>query len=114
MRTNILTLVGFVTIMFLLAGCGGGTSNNEYLGKLPGIAKKYAEKIDKKKKDLKECTDMQKSFKLHKELELLGDEADKSIAEYMASNPVPKVPFEKRGTVRRSVEVFLGAGGVNV
>ena len=42
MRTNILILVGFVTIMFLLAGCGGGTINNEYLGKLPGIAKKYA------------------------------------------------------------------------
>jgi hypothetical protein len=96
MRTNILILVGFVTIMFLLAGCGGGTINNEYLGKLPGIAKKYAEKIDEKKKNLKECTDMQKSFELNREIELLGDEADKSIAEYMASNPIPDVPFEQK------------------
>ena len=64
MKNNILILLGFVTIAFFHASCDGGTNAsdtyyNKYLGELPGIAKKYTEKIDKKKKDLKECTDFE-------------------------------------------------------
>jgi len=85
-----------LSIIFLLANCGGGTSTNEYLGKLPGIAKNYTEKIDKKEKELKECTDMGKAFKLDNEVKSLGDEADKAIEEYLAKNPLNALPFEQK------------------
>ena len=85
-----------LSIMFLLANCGGGTSTNEYLGKLPYIAKKYTEKIDKKEKELKECTDMGKAFKLDNEVKSLEDEADKAIEECLANNPLNALPFEQK------------------
>lgn len=85
-----------LSIIFLLANCGGGTSSNEYLGKLPGIAKKYTEKIDKKEKELKECTDMGKAFKLDNEVKSLEDEADKAIEECLANNPLNALPFEQK------------------
>ncbi len=97
---NLLKKTGLATIslsiIFLLSNCGGGTSTNEYLGKLPGIAKKYTEKIDKTEKKLKECTDMAKAFKLDKEIKLLDDEADKAIEEYLANNPLNALPFEQK------------------
>ncbi len=104
MRTNIIIPIAFVTIMFFYAGCGSGTINNESLGKLPGIAKMYAEKIHEKEKDLKECTDMKISFKLNREIELLGDEAHKSIAEYLSSNPIHHVPFEQDADYRFKIK----------
>lgn len=113
MKNNILILLGFVTIAFLHASCDGGTNAsdtyyNKYLGKLPGIAKKYTEKIDKKKKDLKECTDFEESFKLSKELELLDDEVDKAIDEYLASNPITNVPFEQKADYQFKIkEVWI-------
>jgi hypothetical protein len=113
MKNNILILLGFVTIVFLHASCGRGTNAsdtyyNKYLGKLPGIAKKYTEKIDKKKKDLKECTDFEESFKLSKELELLDDEVDKAIDEYLASNPITNVPFEQKADYQFKIkEVWI-------
>jgi hypothetical protein len=97
---NSLKKIGLATIslsiIFLLTNCGGGTSTNEYLGKLPGIAKKYNEKIDKKEKELKECTDMGKAFKLDNEVKSLEDEADKAIEEYLVNNPLIALPFEQK------------------
>ncbi len=97
---NLFKKTGLATIslgiIFFIASCGGGTSTNEHLGKLPGIAKKYTEKIDKMEKELKECTDMQKAFKLDKEIKLLDEEADKAIEEYLASNPLNAFPFEQK------------------
>ncbi len=81
---------------FLFISCGGGSDSivkNEHLGDLPGIAKNYLDKIDAKKKELKENTDRDKAFKLAKEVELLDDEAENMVKEYLTSNPITKVPF---------------------
>jgi len=124
MKNNNLTLLGFVTIVFLLASCDGGTSvsdtyHNKYLGKLPGIDKKYTEKIDKKKKDLKECTDFEKSFKLSKELELLKEERKTKIEEYVSANPLTKpLPFEPLSvtvyTIKDVTINKVSAGNLNI
>ena len=97
---NVLKKIGLTTIglsiIFLLANCGGGTSTNEYLGKLPGIARKYSEKIDKKEKEIKSCTDMAKAFKLDKEKNELEDEADKAVKECLTNNPLTALPYEQK------------------
>lgn len=93
------TIIG-VSVLFLLLSCGDGGSgaaSNEYLGDLPGIAKKYSEEIDGLKKDLKESTDMEESFELDKEIDLLEEKSDKAIEEYLANNPITKIPFEQQG-----------------
>jgi len=89
-------LSGLIVVLFLW-GCGGGsTSTNPYLGKLPGIAKKYKNDIGNKKKELAECTDMSKAFKLDKEIKLLKNESATSIREYLINNPIVNVPFEQK------------------
>lgn len=93
-KTGLATIC--LCIIFLLASCGGGTSTNEHLGKLPGISKKYTEEIEKKKLELKECTDLQKAFKLDKEVKLLDEEGDMAIKEYLASNTLNTFPFEQK------------------
>ncbi len=91
-----LLLSGLVVALFL-SSCGGGSvSTNQYLGKLPGIAKKYTEKIDTKKKEIEACTDMNKAFKLNKEVKALDKESDKAIEEYLKSNPPKALPFEQK------------------
>ena len=88
-----------LSVVILLENCGGEsgvTTSNKYLGKLPGIAKKYTEKIDKIEEDIKECTDMTKAVKLDKERDLLDDEADKAVKEYLANNPLNALPFEQK------------------
>lgn len=60
--------------------------------------------MDKKKKDLKECTDFEKSFKLSKELELLKDEADKAIEEYLASTPLKNLPFDQKADYKFTIK----------
>ncbi len=87
---------GLIVALFLW-GCGGGsTSTNPYLGKLPGIAKKYKDEIGNKKEKLVECTDLKKAFKLDKEIKLLKKESATSIKEYLVSNPITNVPFEQK------------------
>ncbi len=91
-----LILSGLIVTLFL-SGCGGSsTSTNQYLGKLPGIAKKYQDKIGNKKKELQACTDLEKAFKLDKEAKILAKEADEKIAEYLAGNPITNIPFEQK------------------
>ena len=92
--TGLATII--VSIIFFLASCGGGTSTNESLGKLPGMAKKYTEKIDKMKKDLKECTDMQKAFKLDEKIKTFKDESTKAFEEQLANNPLNALPYEQK------------------
>ena len=97
---NVLKKIGLsaigLSIIFLLANCGGGTSTNEYLGKLPGIAKKYTKEIDNKEKEIKTCTDMAKAFKLDAEKKELKDEADNAIKEYLTNNPIATLPYEQK------------------
>ncbi|NOX90640.1 MAG: hypothetical protein GXO77_16680 [Calditrichaeota bacterium] len=105
MKSNILIISAFVIIAFFLANCGGGeTSNNGYLGKLPDIAKNYGDKMAKVKKEIKECTDLGEVFKLTKEKKLLGEEADKAVEEYLASNPITDVPFEQKADYRFKIK----------
>jgi len=98
-----LTIIG-INVVLLLVCCGGETSSNKYLGKLPGIAKEYSEDIDGLKKDLKESTDMAESFSLDKEIDLLEEESDKAIEEYLASNPITNIPFEQQGDYQFTVK----------
>lgn len=84
------------TMIFLIS-CGGGSStkDNEFLGKLPSIEKNYANQLDEKEKEIKECTDMKDAYKLEKEKKLLKEEKKKAIAEYVAAYPLNKdLPFQ--------------------
>lgn len=98
MKKIVLAIICLSVVIFLenCGGEGGVTTSNKYLGKLPGIAKKYTEKIDKIEKNIKECTDMAKAFKLDKEKDLLDDEADKAVKEYLTNNPLTNLPFEQK------------------
>jgi hypothetical protein len=91
-----LIMTGLI-LTLLVSGCGGGSgsSSNEFLGKLPGIAKKYNDKIEKKEKDKKETTSMEKAFKLKKQIDELEDDAEKAIEDYLADNPITNVPFDQ-------------------
>jgi len=92
------TLAIFTSI-FLFISCGGGSDSiitNEYLGDLPSIANNYLTKIDAKKEEVKQSTDMDKAFKLDKELDLLKDEAENSVKDYIANNPITNLPFEQK------------------
>lgn len=90
-------IITVVIATFLLSSCGGGgVSTNEHLSSLPGMAKKYSEKIDNLEKEIKENTDQEKAFKLYKEKKLLKEEAEKAIEEYLTKNPITDVPFEQK------------------
>ena len=101
-KSIILFRIAFVTVLstFLFAGCGGGGENivtNEYLGDLPSIAKNYTDKMEAKEQELKVNTDFEKAFTIAKEGELLEDEAEKTIEEHLANNPIVNIPFEVDG-----------------
>lgn len=90
-------IITVVIATFLLSSCGGGeVSTNEHLSSLPGMAKKYSEKIDNLEKEIKENTDQEEAFKLDKEKKLLKEEAEKAIEEYLTKNPITDVPFEQK------------------
>ena len=87
-----------MSIVILLDNCGGGggeTSTNEYLGKLPGIAKKHMKKINDLEKKEKETYNTDKSWRLHNKIKELSSKARKAIEEYLASNPITNIPFEQ-------------------
>lgn len=82
----------------VMTSCGGAdVKENEYLGELPSIVKNYESEIDEKKKEAKESTDMEKAFELEKEKDLLDDEMDQAIEDYVNENPElinKELPFE--------------------
>lgn len=85
--------------IFLFASCGGGSNSietNEHLGDLPGIAKNYIDKMEAKKEEIKLNTDQDKAFKLHKESEILEDEAEKKVEEHLVAHPISGIPFEMK------------------
>lgn len=86
-------------LVFFMSSCGGGSvSNNEFLGQLPGLAKKYNTDIEKLELKLKECTDMDKAFEYDKKAKLLKEEAEKALDEYVESNDFANIPFENLET----------------
>lgn len=121
MKSNILHLIGFITIYIVLNGCGGGIStvHNEYLGEFPSLEKHYCNKIEEKDKAIKECSDVKKNFELLKELELLEEERNNKVDEYLKANPLDKpLPFEPMAdmpyTVKEVTIKNAGAGGLNL
>jgi hypothetical protein len=93
---KLIILLGLSSIY--LSSCGGGsgqTVKNEFLGEIPSIEKNYSTKLQEKEKAIKECTDMDKAFKLDKETELLKEEWENKIQESLETNPLNKsLPFE--------------------
>ena len=98
-NTFCFTFVSLVSfLMFLSCGGGGDTIvTNDYLGDLPSIAKNYADKLEAKEQELKEITDFEKAFTIAKEGELLEEEAEKTIKEHLANNPILNIPYEVKG-----------------
>lgn len=97
-------IITSLAILFLIASCGGGgVSSNEYLGKVPGMAKKYQEEIDELETKIEECTDFNDALKLDQEKKELKDEANKAFEEYLAENPINNVPFEQKAQYRFTV-----------
>ena len=76
-------LFTFALIIILLASCKSGLKENTILGKLPSISQNYVEKIEKIKEEQKKNTDFNKAFELAKKQELLEEEANNQIKEYM-------------------------------
>jgi|LZCG01.1.fsa_nt_gb hypothetical protein len=108
------------TIVFLVS-CNGGSStkSNEFLGELPSLEKKYADQLDEKEKEIKECTDLEKAFKLDKEKKLLKEEKEKAIAEYVAAHPLNKdLPFQPlpdtKYTINKVVVNKASSGNLNI
>lgn len=94
MKKNYLFLVAMVLLACFMASCGGNsekkTKSNGLLGDVPSIMNDYQGKIDEKEKAVKECTDLEKAFKLGKELELLEDEYKAKLTEYIAGSNLCK------------------------
>jgi hypothetical protein len=82
----------------LMTGCGGAsTEDNDYLGKVPSMVKNYENEIEEKEHELEKTTDMDKAFELSKESELLEDEMDEAIENYVNENPEllnKELPFQ--------------------
>lgn len=103
--------LSFVSVLFvsaiMMTSCGGSSEKeNEYLGKLPSIVKNYKNDIDEKEKEAEEATDMEKAFELEKESELLEDEMDKAVEEYVNGNPElinKELPFQALPDTKYSV-----------
>ncbi len=92
----------------LFSACGGGmkTVNNEFLGTIPSIEKHYSEKLEKMEQDLKECKDMQKAYKISKEIDLLKDEwKQKTEDAFKAGLPAKSLPFESIGNEAYNVDM---------
>ncbi len=97
MKNYIISFLAFITFLFFLNSCGSESSSvdNEFLGKLPSLEKQYYNEMQEKEKEIKECTDMEDSFTLTKELKLLKEELKNNIDEYLTANPITSsLPFQ--------------------
>ncbi|MDA3861958.1 MAG: hypothetical protein PF445_12120 [Melioribacteraceae bacterium] len=75
--------------------------------------------MEEKEKEIKECTDLEDSFTLSKELKLLKDEKENTIAEYVTANPLTKsLPFqalpETQYTIKDIVVNKASSGNLNI
>lgn len=105
-------IISAVISAFLLTSCGGGmkTIKNEFLGEIPSIEKHYAEKTAEKEKELKESKDINKAFKLSKEVDELKEEWKTKVEEaFKAGLPVKSLPFESMGSKAYSVDMVTVA-----
>ena len=96
MKTNKLIILFAIILSFILSSCGGGSiSENEFLGKLPGLSEKYQNEIDEYKEKVKQATDMDDAFKYEKKYKLAKEESDRVISEYLTTSILnAPIPFE--------------------
>jgi hypothetical protein len=98
MKNQTLHLNIWLLTLVLLAACGGSgkrMTTNEYLGKWPSMEAQYHNGISAMKKELKECTDLEKAFKLDKEMKQKKEEMEQEIDDYLSRNPIKEpLPFE--------------------
>lgn len=119
-KIKLLLIITFV--VFQLTSCVETPSNdisNKYLGKLPSLEKKYSALIDKKEIERKNSTDMEESFKLGKEHQLLAEEKKKVINEYVAAHPLNKdLPIQTlpdtKYTIKKVVVNKASSGNLNI
>ncbi len=98
MKHQILKMNTWLLTLLFLASCGasgGKMHTNAYLGKWPSMEMHYHKEISAMKKELKECTDLEKAFKLDKELKQKKEEMEQEIDDYLSKNPIKEpLPFE--------------------
>jgi len=96
MKTKKLIILFSIILSLILSSCGGGSiSENEFLGKLPGLSEKYQSEIDEFKEKVKQATDMDDAFKYEKKYKLAKEEADRVISEYFTTSILDApIPFE--------------------
>ncbi len=106
-RTKIQLIITGLLICLMMSSCGGvgGGGTNDVLGKLPGMAKSYKEKIESMETDLKASTDLKKAQKLAVEIKSLEKESDKTLEEYIANNTID-IPFELESDPRYEIKVI--------
>jgi hypothetical protein len=105
MMSRKITLVFLAaTLIFAVSSCGKKVANNKYLGSLPGLSFNYNEQMQELEQDIKENTDLEKAFKLDKELELLEEEANNELQSIFKESNIEPLPFEYKGDDRFSVQ----------
>jgi hypothetical protein len=108
MKKHLQTIIWMIVAGIFVISCGKGmkTVKNEFLGEIPSIEKHYAEKVAKKEQDMKESKDIQKAFKLSKEVDELKEEWKQKIEEaFKAGLPAKSLPFEGLGNTSYSVDM---------
>jgi hypothetical protein len=74
------------------------SSGEQLFGKLPDIVMKYREKIDDKQAQIKKNKDLDRAFRLSKEMDELKEEADKTVGDYISDLGTPlTVPLVQEG-----------------
>lgn len=103
--------VFMLTPAILFTSCGDSSiKENEYFGELPSIVKNYHNEIDEKEEEIDEATDMAKAFKLENEKELLEDEMDEAVDEYVNKNPEllnKELPFQALTDTKYTINKLL-------
>lgn len=96
MEKRSLNLMGYALIALIIYSCNNSAgSKNEFLGEIPSLAKQLKEEMEAKEKEIKECTDFEKAFKLNNEKKLLVEEHQNRTAEFNSSSDLigKEVPF---------------------
>lgn len=94
-------------LIFSAAGCGKRVTNNKYLGTLPGLSLIFTEEMEELEQDIKENTELEKAFKLDKELELLEEEANNELQKTFNESSFEPLPYEYKGDDRFSIQELI-------
>jgi len=113
-KKNPLIISGLFVISALVISCGGNgtksdktdrsamavsTNKGQIFEKLADIIEDYSAKIEEKEEKIKQNTDIDKAFKLSKELQLLTEEKDKKASDCISQsgNPISTAVVQEGG-----------------